>query len=121
MGRLYQLAAVLSLPVALAHEGTHWAVARLGTDDAQMAVEVSGGRALAAWPPLQSRVLRVFAFLAPSVFGSVLALVWLLSGVTLAGWRLLFGVGLAIYTVPSPADVRGALGVQASQQETDSQ
>ena len=121
MGRLYQLAAVLSLPVALAHESTHWAVARLGTDDAQMAVEVSGGRALAAWPPLQSRLLRVFAFLAPSVFGSVLALVWLLSGVTLDGWRLLFGVGLAIYTVPSPADIRGALGMQTVQQEDDSQ
>jgi hypothetical protein len=96
-------------------------VARLGTDDAQMAVEVSGGRALAAWPPLQSRVLRVFAFLSPTVFGSLLATLWLVTGVEVSGWRLLFAIGLAIYTVPSPADVRGALGVQASQQETDSQ
>jgi hypothetical protein len=63
----------------------------------------------------------VFAFLAPSVFGSVLALVWLLSGVTLEGWRLLFGVGLAIYTVPSPADIRGALGKQAVQQNNDTE
>src|SRR6056297_17612 len=117
MRRLTQLASVLSLPPTLAHELTHWAVARLGTDDAQFAVEVSGGRALAAWPPLDSRALRVFAFLGPTVFGSVLAAVWLVSGVDLSGWRLLFAVGLAIYTVPSPADVRGALGMQAVQQE----
>lgn len=121
MGRLYQLAAILSLPIALAHEASHWAVARVETDDAAIAVEVSGGQALAAWPPLQSRALRVFAFLAPTVFGSVLAAVWLYSGVTLEGWRLLFGVGLAFYTLPSPADVRGALGRQASQQESDTQ
>lgn len=118
MGRLTQAASVLSLPPTLAHEATHWAVARLGTDDAQMAVEVTGGRALAVWPPLESRALRVFAFLSPTVFGSVLALVWLLDGVELHGWRLLFAVGLTIYTVPSRADVRGALGRQDAQQET---
>ena len=28
-------------------------------------------------------------------------------------------VGLAIYTVPSGADVRGALGIQDAQQEAD--
>jgi hypothetical protein len=117
MGRLVALAALLSLPVAVAHEASHWAVARLGTDDAAMAVEVTGGRALAAWPPLESRALRVFAFLAPTVFGSVLAAVWLLTGAELSGWRLLFGVGLAFYTVPSPADIRGALGLQDVQQE----
>jgi len=119
MGRLAAIAGVLSLPPTLAHEATHFAVARCGTDDAQMAVEVTGGRALAVWPPLQSRVLRVFAFLAPTVFGSVLALWWLLDGVQLDGWRLLFAIGLAIYTVPSRADVRGALGRQESQQETE--
>ena len=112
------LACVLALPATLAHEATHYAVARLGTDDAQMAVEVTGGRALAAWPPLDSRALRVFAFLAPTVFGSILALLWLVSGTSVDGWRLIFAVGLAIYTVPSGADVRGALGRQASQRET---
>jgi hypothetical protein len=121
MGRLTTIAAVLSLPPTLAHEATHYAVASLETDDAQMAVEVSGGRALAAWPPLQSRVLRVFAFLAPTVFGSLLATLWLVTGVEVSGWRLLFAVGLAIYTVPSPADVRGALGVQDVQQENTNQ
>lgn len=119
MGRLVAIASVLSLPPTLAHEATHWAVARCGTDDAAMAVEVRGGRALAAWPPLESRVLRVFAFLAPTVFGSVLALLWLVSGFTPTPWRLLFAVGLAIYTVPSPADIRGALGLQDTQQETN--
>jgi hypothetical protein len=52
------------------------------------------------------------------VFGSILALLWLWRGVDLTAWRLLFGVGLAIYTIPSPADIRGALGIQDSQQET---
>jgi len=119
MGRLSTVAAVLSLPPTLAHEATHWAVARLGTDDAQIAVEVRGGRAMTAWPPLESRALRVFAFLAPTVFGSVLAAVWLLTGFEPTPWRVLFAVGLAIYTVPSPADIRGALGLQDTQQQTD--
>jgi hypothetical protein len=118
MRRLTQLASVLSLPPTLAHEATHWAVARLGTDDAQLAVEVLGGRALAAWPPLEHRLLRVFAFLAPTVLGSVLAALWLLSGVTLDGWRLIAAIGLAIYTVPSRTDIEGALGRQDAQQTT---
>ena len=117
MGRLQQAVNVLSLPPTVAHEATHFAVARLGTDDAQFAVEVTGGRAVAVWPPLESRALRVFAFLGPTVFGLVLACVWLLSGVTLDGWRLVLAVGLAIYTAPSPADLRGALGMQDVQQE----
>jgi len=119
-GRLTRLAGVLSLPPTLAHELTHWLVARLGTRDAEIAVELAGGRAIAAWPPLESRALRVFAFLGPTVFGSVLALVWLFSGISVDGWRLIFAVGLAIYTVPSAHDVRGALGRQAVQQEADS-
>ena len=114
---LRAVANVLSLSFALPHEATHYAVARLGTDDAQMAVEVTGGRAAAAWPPLESRVLRAFAFLAPTVFGSLLAALWLASGTSVDGWRLIFAVGLAAYTVPSPADIRGALGQQAVQQD----
>ena len=117
MGRLSQLAAVLSLPPTLAHEATHWAVARCVTDDAAMAVEVTGGRAVAAWPPIDNRFVRFFAFLAPTVFGSLLGLLWLLSGTTIDGWRLLAAIGLAIYTIPSPADVSGAFGRQAVQQE----
>jgi hypothetical protein len=51
------------------------------------------------------------------VFGSLLAGLWLVSGTPVDGWRLIFAVGLAAYTVPSPADVRGAVGKQAVQQE----
>jgi len=39
------------------------------------------------------------------------------SGTSVDGWRLILLVGLAAYTVPSPADVRGACGRQAVQQE----
>jgi hypothetical protein len=121
MSKLVTVANVLALPFVLPHEATHWVVARLGTDDAQIAVEVSGGRAVAAWPPLDSRALRAFAFLAPTVFGSVLLALWLASGQGIDGWRLIFAIGLAGYTVPSPADVRGALGRQAVQKESDSE
>jgi len=117
MGRLTTIAAVCSLPPTLAHEATHYGVASLGTDDAQFRVEVTGGRALAAWPPLESRLLRVFAFLAPTVFGSVLIALWLASSVSVDGWRLIMAVGLAIYTTPSATDIRGALGRQPAQQD----
>lgn len=118
MGRLTTIAAILSLPPTLAHEATHWLVARSVTDDAQLAVEVTGGRAKAGWPPIDNPAVRFLAFLGPTVFGSVLTAIWLASGVAVDGWRLLLAIGLAIYTVPSPADVRGALGRQAVQQET---
>jgi len=118
MGYLAAAAGVLSLPPTAAHEATHYAVASLGTDDAQFAVEVTGGRAVAVWPPLESRALRVLAFLGPTLFGTILAAVWLASGVSVDGWRLLVAIGLAMYAVPSPADVRGALGRQAVQQDT---
>ena len=118
MSRLRAAAGVLSLPPTLAHEATHWAVARTQTDDAQLAVEVTGARAKAGWPPISNPVVRFLAFLGPTVFGSILTAIWLASGIDVDGWRLLLAVGLAIYTVPSPADVRGALGRQDSQQET---
>ena len=117
MRALTTIAAVLSLPPALAHEATHYLVARCGTDDAHLTVEVTGATAYARWPPLESRALRVFAFLAPTVFGVVLSLLWLASGVDVDGWRLLVAIGLAADTVPSPGDIRGALGRQQAQQE----
>lgn len=117
MSRLRAAAGVLSLPPTLAHEATHWLVARSQTDDAKLAVEVWGGRAVAVWPPISNPVVRFLAFLGPTVFGSVLTAIWLFSGIDIDGWRLLLAVGLAIYTVPSPADVRGALGRQDVQQE----
>ena len=118
MSRLLTLANLCALPFVIPHEFSHWLVARLGTDDAQMAVEVSGGRAAAGWPPLESRPLRVFAFLAPTAFGSILIGLWLVSDHGIDGWRLIMAIGLAGYTTPSPADLRGALGLQDVQQQT---
>lgn len=117
MSLLLGTTCVFSLVFTLPHEMTHYAVARLGTDDAGLRVEVSDGDANAAWKPLDSRMLRAFAFLAPTILGSLLAVLWLLSGTSVDGWRFVFLVGLAAYTIPSPADVRGALGQQASQQD----
>ena len=115
MGALTTAACVLALPATLAHEATHYAAARVaGTDDATIAVEVTGAGAVAAWRPIDSRPLEVFAFLAPTVFGSVLAALWLATGVDLRGWELLFGAGLAVYTAPSASDIRGALGRQTA-------
>jgi hypothetical protein len=51
----------------------------------------------------------------------VLLALWLASGQGIDGWRLIMAIGLAGYTVPSPADLRGALGRQAVQKESDSE
>src|SRR6056297_4234898 len=108
MGALTTAACVLALPATLAHELTHYGAARLaGTDDAQIAVEVTGAGAVAAWRPIDSRPLRAFAFLAPTVFGVLLTATWIAAGVTVDGWRLIMALGLAIYTVPSGADIEG--------------
>jgi len=120
MSRLTALAALVAFPPAALHELTHWAVARLETDDAHIRVEVTGGRAAARWPPLDSPWLRAFAFLSPTVCGSILIGLWLASDHGIDGWRLIFALGLAVYTTPSPADVRGALGRQDVQQNDDS-
>jgi hypothetical protein len=45
----------------------------------------------------------------------VLIGLWAASGTPIDGWRLILAVGLAIYTVPSGADVRGAVGIQEAQ------
>jgi hypothetical protein len=113
IGRVLWLAScIITAPVALAHEASHYAVAQARADEAAFEVEVFGGRAATAWTPLESRLWRAFAFLAPTVFGTLLGLLWLVSGVSLDGWRLVMFVGLALYTLPSPADVRGAAGLQ---------
>ena len=117
MSRLTALANLLAFPFVLPHEVTHWAVARIETDDAHIRVEATSMLTAARWPPLESRPLRVFAYLAPTVFGSVLIGLWLLSDQGIDGWRLIMAIGLAGYTKPSPADVRGALGKQDVQQE----
>lgn len=118
MRRLSALACAVAFVPAVFHEVTHYAVAWPWTDDAGFRVEVFGGEAVAVWQPIENPALRAFAFLAPTVFGLVLAGIWVVSGVELSGWRWPLGIGLALYTLPSPADVRGALGRQDVQTAT---
>jgi len=115
MATLMRLWHILSLSSGLPHEATHWAVAWLVTDDAQMAAEVTGGRAITVWSPLDNCVLRFLVHLAPTILGSFLAVIWLVSGISVDGWRFTFAIGLAAYTIPSPPDVRGALGKDVQQ------
>jgi hypothetical protein len=146
---MISLMKVLSLPVGVLHELTHFAAAHAMTRQAGVAVEIYGGfgvlydrtpatgedetedetegdgsdsiGGVAIWPPIDSAPLRAFAHLSPTVFGAVLMGLWAWNGLSLDGWRLIMAVGLALYTIPSPADIRGALGIQDAQQETDNQ
>lgn len=108
--RVSTLACIVSFIPAVAHEATHYAAARSVTSHAGFHVELTGSQAVAQWAPIEHPVLRAWAFLAPTVFGVLLAGIWLTAGVPLESWRLPFAIGLALYTVPSPADIRGALG-----------
>jgi hypothetical protein len=117
MKRLTQLAGVVGLAPTLAHEASHYLVASLGTDDAEIAVEVLGGRAIAAWPPLDSAALRVAAFLAPVVWLPVIGVAWWFARVDIVSAWTLLTAGLAAMAAPSPDDIRGALGRQAAQQQ----
>jgi len=145
MGRMVSLMKMLSLPVGVLHELTHFAAAHAVTRQAGVAVEIYGGfgvlydrtpatgegetegdgsagiGGVAIWPPIDSAPLRAFAHLSPTVFGAVLMGLWAWNGISLDGWRLIMAVGLALYTIPSPADIRGACGLQEPQQETDNQ
>ena len=116
--RLRQAACLLSVPPTVAHELTHFAVARVRTTEAAIEVRMFDGRAVAVWEPLESRLWRGLAFLGPTLFGCLLGLIWLVSGVSMEGWRLIVAIGLGLYMMPSAADVRGACGYQ--HEETDS-
>ncbi len=99
---------LLSLSFTLPHELTHYAVARLGTDDAQIRVEVGESfGASTRWPTLDSQVLEALAMIAPTILGSLLIGLWIWIGAPIDGWRLIMAIGLAGYTIPSPADIRG--------------
>lgn len=109
MTRLGLLVGLCSLPFALPHEATHYALARLGTRDVTMSLRASPGRMVTSWPPLDSQVLRFVASLGPTIVGSVLLAAWAMSGVPATGWRLLGAVLIAMYAIPSPSDIRGAI------------
>lgn len=110
--RLAALACVAGFIPALAHELTHYLAAKPFTSEAGFRVELTGTEAIAVWQPIDNRAVRAFAFTAPTVFGALLAGLWLVSDVALSGWQWPLAVGLALYTMPSPADIRGALGKQ---------
>jgi len=103
---------VCSWLYAIPHELTHYLVARLATNKAHFKVEVACDTAFANWQKIESPAMRFLANLSPTVFGVVLMGLWGYSGVEVSGWRLFFAVGLALYTIPSPSDVRRALGQQ---------
>jgi hypothetical protein len=109
MGRLQTAACLVSLLFAIPHEASHYLVARSQTSAAGFRVDLTDTDAYAVWEPLESRFWTAFAYLAPTVFGTVLAGLWAYRGVSLDGWRLVLAVGLALYTIPSPGDLRGAL------------
>ena len=110
-------AGVCSWSYAIPHELTHYLTARLATDDAWLEIYVASDTGFAKWEPIESRLLRVFAHLSPTVFGTILMGLWGWSGVPISGWRLIFAIGLFCYTIPSPGDIRGALGRQDVQRE----
>jgi len=116
--RLRQAACLLSAPPTVAHELTHFAVARVRTTEAAIEVGLFDGRAVAVWEPLDSRLWRALAFLGPTLFGCLLGLIWLVSGVSVEGWRLIVAIGLGLYTMPSAADVRGACGYQLKEMDS---
>ena len=126
--QFYMVSRLLSLPFVLPHEFSHFLTGHIVTQDAKIAVPVFEScndsdeygltvGAVAAWPPIESGALRVFVNLSPTVFGTILMGLWGWSGTPIDGWRFILAVGLFWYTVPSPGDVRGALGQQAVQQE----
>ena len=114
MRRLTQAAGLLTFLPALAHELTHYALASLGTDDAEIRFEIAGSYAVTSWPPLDSSALRFVASLGPTLIGSLVAVAWLASGLSLGKWDLLAVVGLVVYTLPSPSDIVGAVPMTAT-------
>jgi len=119
---LRAVAGVLSFVATWAHEATHCAVARTQTDDAALAVEVDDGRAVAKWSPIENSVGRFFAYLAPTILGSLLLAVWMYIDLSFDGlWlipKFVIEFSIAVIAMPSPADLRGAFGLQDAQQET---
>ena len=113
------IAGVLSLPPTLAHEATHWLVARAQTDDAALAVEVTGGQAAADLSAIENSVGRFLAYLAPTILGSLLLAVWMYADLSFEGlWlvpKYVIEFSIAAIAMPSPEDVRGAFGIQDAQ------
>lgn len=110
---------LLTLPVAVAHEATHWIAAQPVADDAALEVSATDAEAhcLVEFASDARPTLVAVACLAPTLLGYGLATVvvawWLLSGgdlpATVVGWAklALAGVVWQLYAHPSPADRQG--------------
>jgi hypothetical protein len=116
---LSRLLAFLSFVPTLAHELTHYLVARLGSDKVAFRVDLDSQVQVCKWSPIESRTLRALAFLAPTIAGSVVLGLWIAVGDPVEGFELLGVVALGVYTVPSTSDIKGALGRQAAQANKD--
>ena len=113
------LAALLTLPVAFAHEATHWIAAKPVADDAALEVSATDAEAhcLVDWAADARPTLVAVACLAPTLLGYALATVvvtwWLLADfelpATLVGWARLSIAAIVwqLYAYPSPKDRRG--------------
>jgi hypothetical protein len=114
-----RLCAILSYPPTLAHEATHYLFARLGSDDVRLNVDLADPESQECiWRPIDSRALRFLAFLGPTLVGTIIFCVSLSRGYVVSSpVDLLPIIILAVYTSPSAADVRGALGKQESQKQ----
>lgn len=114
------LTSLLSLPAAVAHEGTHATAGRVLADDAALSVSLFRAEAHAyvrGLDDVSGRAATVVC-LAPTILGTWLAIVvfawWVLAGYDLpeavVGWAKLAIVGLVwgLYTMPSDQDLKRA-------------
>ena len=106
---------VLSLPGTIAHELTHYLVARSITADASMFISIFEADAHVVWDAPESThpVHQTLGFLAPSIVGISVAIGLLAQGlfatITSSTLGFLLLIFWAQYTIPSPADLNGAL------------
>lgn len=113
------LPAVITLPVALAHEATHWIAAKPVADDAVLSVSATDAEAHCDidWTAGARPTLIAIACLAPTILGFGLAAVvvawWLARGGDLpeavVGWAKLSIAAIvwSLYAYPSPSDREG--------------
>lgn len=114
-----RIPALLTLPVALAHEATHYVAAQPVADDAALDVRATDAEAHCTvdWTSDARPTLVAVACLAPTILGYGLGTIvvawWLLAGGTLpatvVGWAKLALAAIVwqLYAYPSPSDRQG--------------
>jgi hypothetical protein len=114
------LPSLVTFPVALAHEATHWLAMQPVADDAALEVSATDAEAHLAdiqWRPDARPTLVAVACLAPTILGYGLAATvvawWLAAGgdlpATVVGWAKLSIAAIVwqLYAHPSPSDRQG--------------